>query len=688
MNPEQINQPAKEKGLESLVDRFEQHKQSFYILGSSYLNNQQQMEELFYRSILKVYKEWPRVKQETSFQTWVTTIFITISRELSSDKSLLDSEESEPRQGIFKALDHLEENEKDAILLTFVNGISKEEVAQTLQVTVKKMKEFLFSGIQTLRKEMGFGATFYGCKEYQKDYIDYLQGSMDRSDKIDLEVHIYHCQNCQEDLATFQEVMLTMVNLTEKLGDLHVPSGFMEKVKVRLAEDEKRKQQKLKKRKRMGLIFASVFAFVMGIGFFTGAFTNLYYTWTEEDLELRAFLQNDLGERLDLVAESNGVKIKIKSAIADDIQTLIFYEIEDIEENNQYIMNFQDGVFVENDYEIMSNVGTPMYYPPDFESDVNKKEKNLFKGKMSLPPIKSETQAIKLKINRLQKLIVNPSEQNGIRGYENPEYEKGVWNFEIPVTKKPSTEYVLDGHTEIEGVPVRFEKLTLAPTATILQYGISTKQTMKRIDVNFDNLEVNNKKLKAERHGRFFVDSQKDMNWYTFGIHFDPLFGEKIKVLNVQFESVHLTVEDLKTIELDASREYPQTFEYAGSTISIDKVEIGQPTTVVISNHEIENREYEMLQFTVIGEDENGLETGSMGMDSEGVLIDKNGTKFDMNEIPFAYEKIENPRYYITEQSMKLHSNNPEEKVIPKRLELYGYNTTKYLNDVVKISLK
>jgi RNA polymerase sigma factor (sigma-70 family) len=692
MNPEKINtisiQLVKEKGLESVVDWFDQNKQSFYILGCSYLSNQQQMEELFYSSIIKVHKEWPRVKQETSFETWVTSIFITICRELSSDKSLLESEGSEPKQGIFKALDQLKENEKDAIVLTYVKGISQEEAAEILQVSVGKMKEFLFSGIQILRKELGYGATFHGCKEYQKDYIDYLEGSMDRSAKIDLEVHIYHCQNCQEDLATFQEVMLTMINLTEKLGDLHVPTGFMEKVKARLAVDEKRKQQKVKKRKRLGLIFAGVFAFVVGIGFFTGAFTNLYYTWTEEDLELRAFLQKDLGERLDLVAETNGVKIKIKSAIADDIQTLIFYEIEDTEEDNQYMMNFQDGVFVENDHEIMSNVGTPMYYPPDFESDVNKKEKNVFKGKMSLPPIKTETQTIKLKINRLQKMILNPSDPNDIRGYENPEYETGVWNFEIPVTKKTSTEFALDEQTEIEGVPVRFEKLTIAPTATILQYGISTKQTMKRIDVNFDNLEVNNKKLKAERHGRFFIDSQKDMNWYTFGIHFDPIFGEKIKEVNVQFESVHLTVDDLKTIELDASREYPQTFEYAGSTISIDKVEIGQPTTVVISNHEIENREYEMLQFNVIGADENGQETGSMGMDSEGVLIDKNGTKYDMNEIPFAYEKIENPRYFITVQSMKLHSNNPEEKVIPKRLELYGYNTTKYLNDVVKISLE
>ena len=43
------------------------------------------------------------------------------------------------------------------------------------------------------------------------------------------------------------------------------------------------------------------------------------------------------------------------------------------------------------------------------------------------------------------------------------------------------------------------------------------------------------------------------MNWSTFQTHFDPLFGEKPKEVNVQFKSVYLTIEDQKTIELDAS---------------------------------------------------------------------------------------------------------------------------------------
>ena len=675
------------KGVESLFDWFDQHKRTFYTLGWSYLGNQQQMEELFYRSILKVHKELPRFKSETSFETWVTSIFIHICRELCNEKSLQVSEESEPRQDIFKALDQLKEYEREAMVLTYVKGLSHEEAAYLLQVSVEKMKELLFSGIQSLRKEMGYGSSFNGCKEYHKDYIDYLERNLDRSKKIDLEIHIYHCQDCQDDLAAFQDVMLTMLNLTEGIENFHVPADLMGNVKARLAEKEEHRQQKNKKRLRMGIGLASFFALLIGIEVFTGTFTSLYYTWTEKDQELRPFLQQDLGERLNLEAENDGVKIKIRSAIADDIQTLVFYEIEDTNEENQYMMNYDDGVFVENELEIMNTEGHSRYYPPDLKSDDNNKEKNVYQGKISLLPLKTENGTIKLKITKLLKLIRDSSDRNDISANENLGYETGEWNFEIPVTKQPSVEYALNEQTEVEGIPVRFDKLTIAPTATILQYGINNEKPEKIIDVlNFDNLEVNNKIVKTDMYGSVFLDTQQDMNWTTFQTNFDPLFGEKPKEVNVKLGSINLTFEDPKTIELDATKQYPQTFEYAGSTISIDKLEVGQPSIIVISDHEIKNRAYEALNFNIVGEDENELV--SMEMNTEGVLVDKNGIEYDTNKMPVPFEEIERPRYFVTVQNMKVDGNGSGEKVIPKRLQIFGYSATKYLDDVLKVSLK
>lgn len=667
----------KEKDVESIFDWFEQNQRLFYTLGRCYLRHRQQLEEVFYQSIIKVHKELPRFNGETSLDMWITSIFIHICREFSDNSSLQVSEEGEASQDLFRALDQLKEDEKEAVVLTYVKGIPQKEVAHLLQVSVEKVKELLFSGIQSLRKEMGFGSSFNGCKEYHKYYIDYLERNLDRPKKIDFEMHLYHCQNCQEDLGTFQEVM---VSLAGKIEDFHMPAGFMENVKDRLKAKEKQRQKKSKKRKKMGLVFASVCALLIAIEVFTGSFTNLYYTWTEEDEQLRTFLQQGLGKRLNLEAESNGVKIKIKSVIADDIQTLVFYEIEDTDKDNQYIMSYNGGAFVENEYEIMNHKIFPRYSPPDLTSDLNNKKKNVYQGKISLLPLIKDEETIKLNITTLQRLSRDASDQNNITGAEP---ETGEWNFEIPVTKQPLIEYELDQETEVEGMPIRFDKLTIAPTETILDVSIHDKLEQKWIEfLNLDHITINNKMLETDPYGgRLSYD-----NGLTFQTSFAPIFGEEPKDINVQFQSVKLTVEDHKTIELDDTKEYPQTFEYAGSTISIDKVEVGGPTEVVISNHEIENREYERIQFHIL--DEDGEEISSMEMNSEGVLVDINGIEYDMNKNPVPYEEIDQPRYFFTVQTIQLYGNRADKNVIPKSLEIYEYSTTKYLDKNVKISLE
>lgn len=668
--------------LKSIVDWFDHNKESFYILGWSYLKNQEQIEELFYRVILKVHKELPRLKRETSFNIWLTSVFIHMCRELSADSSLKASVENEQRQDVFKALDQLKECEKEAMVLTYVIGISMEESACILNVSIEEMKARLFSGIRSLREKSGYGSHFNGCKEKHRLYIDYLGRTLDRPVKIDFEEHIYHCQNCQEDLATFQEVMLTMLELTETVEDFHVPLDFMEKVKGRLAEKDKRRQLKIKKYKKRGLIFTGVFAVFMCLGIFTGWFSYLYYSLTEEDQQLRQFLQHNLGERLNLEAESDGVKITIKSVIADDIQTLIFYEIEDMNEDNQYMMNYYDGVKVENENKIMNLGSHPKYYPPD----QNNEEKNVYQGKISLLPLVTDSETIKLKITRLQKLNDDPSNPDQFGGNGEMEYGRGEWNFEIPVTKSPSIEYSLDKEIEMEGIAVRIKKLTIAPTATILHYGIKNLQPEKRIEfVNFDSIEVNKKKIEIDQYRGSYPDLQLDRGWSSFQTHFDPLFKEKPKEVKVKFGSISLWIDDYKTIDLDDSKKYPQSFEYAGSTISIDKVETGGQSKLVLSDNNIKNRQYESFHFRFIGED--GTEESTMGMNinSETVIVDKSGKEYDLNDLSVPFEQLEWPRFFTTVHNIELYNNSTGEKVIPKRLEIFGYNTTKYVDDVVEV---
>ncbi|MGG0718171.1 DUF4179 domain-containing protein [Robertmurraya massiliosenegalensis] len=664
-----------ELGPESIVDWFEQHKQSFYSLGRFYLSTQQQLEELFYQSILKVQKGLSRMKKERSFETWATSIFIHTCWEISDDQNV--TEEGERNPEINQALNRLKKFEKEAIILTYVNGSSKEDVGNLLQVPVEKINAYLFNGIQSLKKEMGYEAS-NGCKEYYPYYIDYLERTLERPKKIDLEKHVYHCQDCQKDLATFQDMMFMMKNITERLEDFHVPLDFMGNIKKKLAELENQKQIRNKKRKKIVFIMAGVFSFLLALGVFTGMFKNLYYTWTEDDVQLRAFLQEDLGERLDLVAENEGIKITIKSAISDDYQTLVFYEIEDMNEDNQYMLDSYNGVFLRTENASMNRGTNLSYNPPDLESDLNKEKKNVYHGKVSLDPISKDSGDVKLIITQVQKLVQNSD-------FMGMESKSGDWKFEFSITKHPSVEYALDEEIEVEGVPLRFEKLTLAPTTTILKYGLNTRSLEQRLNaLTFDALEVNGEKMKADVYGSAYYGGVHGMGWDILEAYFDPLIGENLKELSVQLGLMQLWNEEQKVIELDASEEYPQTFEYAGSTISIDKVEIGHPTEVIISNHDIENREYDSFDFNILTNDEN--EFPAMEIDSEGVIIDKNGKQYDMNDPSLRYDEIEQPRFLQTEQTYRLRSQtNVGESVIPTKLEIYGYQTMKYLNEWVEI---
>lgn len=660
------------KDIESIVNWFEQHQRSLYAIGWSYLGNQRKIEELFYLAILQVHKELPRFKSSTSFEIWVLSIFIHICRELSLNKSLQASEESDSHQKIFHEFQKLIEKEREVLGLTYIRGLSKDEKAQLLQVSSEQVKELLLSGLQSLRNGMGYGEHYHGCNEYQKLYVDYLERNLERPAKIDFEMHIYHCQDCQEDLAALQEVM---VGFTEAIEKFRVPDGFIGNIKERVAQRERHIQQKNNKRKRNGIIAASIFVLAIFAGIFSGVFSKLYYTWTEENQELRAFLQEDVGERLNLEAESGGVKIKIKSAIADDIQTLIFYEIEDANENNQYMINFDDGVFIEGESEIMMANTYPRFYLPDTESEINNKEKNVYHGKFSLRPLKKESDTIKLNINKVMKLVRDPSDS-----YVNMEPENGEWDFDIPVKKQPSVEYALDEEIEIEGVPVQLDKLILAPTATILQYGFKNEQQEKRIDImNFKDMEISNKLVEADLYGSSYVHGQPDLKWSKLQAHFEPLFEKETKEVKIHFDSVNLSIDDQKSFKLDAGGKYPQSIEYAGSTISIDKVEIGQPTTVIFSNHDIKNRMYESLHFMIVTEEGND---SSMEMDQEGIFVDRNGKEYDMKNItPNLYEEMEQPRHFITVQKTKILGDN----VIPKSLDFFGYSTTKYLEEEVQV---
>ncbi|MDX8342369.1 DUF4179 domain-containing protein [Rossellomorea sp. YZS02] len=664
-----------DRELETTLARVEGEKHSLYALGRVYLQHQQEIEDVFYRTIIRLLKESKKRKKNHS----TTSIFIEECLEMTADAS--STKDDQP----FHIFQQLKGADRDAVALVYVKGCSKEEAANILDITVDEVESRLFSGIRKLRGIMGFGTGFSGCANYQKDYLDYLGKSMERPDKVEFEIHIYHCPECQEDLASFQEVTLALTGLAE--GE-HAPGVLMERVRSRLKEREERSQKRKKKRKSILLSFAGVFFLLIMTGFVTGGFARLYYSYTEENEQLRTYLQEGIGERLNLEAESDGVKITIKSVVADDVQTLVFYEVENEKKDERYMMNAYEGIYIENERDVLDMDSNTQYYsPPIDQNDIHNDEENVYRGTMSLMPVSIDKGTIKLNVARLMQVPSEPEE--GMAGRMELRFAEGDWSFEIPFEKQSSRVHQLDQVVEVGGIPVRLDQLTIAPTTTVLQYSIQNGRKKERIDrINFDSISVDGEKKKADIFGaNMYVESYEQQEWNSFTSSFDTLYFENPGEVTVHFDSIHLTVDDRKTIELGSVNELPQTFQYQGNTVTIDKIQVGNPAHVELTHDINKERTYENIQYGFSNFNERADDNISVGISGgDGMLMDKEGNFHKPEE--FVFDQEEQPRYFDTEQTIEFYNQASDEDIVPKQLVIEGYSTTKYVDDSANVDLE
>ena len=671
-----------EDSLNAVLNWFENRKSSYYTLGRTYFNNQD-IQEIFYETIMKVHEEIQHVKEDIQFESRVTGIFLNECRARLSH-SIREQGNEEAAGEIVPGFSKLAAKYKEALAVTYLKGLPFEEGSQVLQITTRELISRLADGIEELSRDLNYREPSGSCAEYQEKFIEYLGKSLGRREKIELEIHIYQCDGCREVLSVFQDVILLLERTTEQVP---VPRAFMDKVYEKVAETERLKREKRKKRSRIGLAAVGLFTFMICTGFVTGGFSSLYYSWIgwteQEEKEIVQFYKDGISEPLNLEQESNGVKVRIKTAVADDVQTLIYYEIEDMNEDNQYFINYHEGARVENEYEIFEEDARPVFRHP-FEEETDD-EGNIFRGTLSLAPVKSDSGTVDLRLMRLQQAMKESADRSNFKYYEELEFVEGEWNFDIPVTKHSSTVYDLNLETEVEGVPFRIDKLTLAPTATLLEYSFHRMKGEQSIEhISMSGLESKNKTAEVDHFYGEYIDSYGE--WSSFQSMFDTLYFDEPDKVNLVLDSINIFVEDNKTIEINQENNFPQVFTYLGNELSIDSFETGNPTKVHITDKYTQNREYERLHLDLTSE--NQLESYSMGSGGEGVLVDREGNQYDPEDYYSTLDSIgRQPRYFQTTHDIELYRDASDDPIIPKYLLIRGYSTTKYAEDKIGIQL-
>jgi len=654
--------------MDSIIAWFEQRKISLYKLASVYTRKTEDIQEIFYNVMVKVQAEIHKNKKLASFENWVISLFI---KECKLRNTLVSVE------GI---LEKLGEINKDALALTYVLGLTRDQVADILEIPVETVGAHLHKGIQILS----------GVEEghNQEKYIDYLGQTLDRPSKIEFEIHLHSCRICQSHLAAFQA---TIHSLIDEADAIEVPAKFFDDVKTRIIEIEEFKKKKKQKRTKINIGIASSLVLLLLIGYVTNGFAYMYYSWLDwrdqEDEQLLAYLKSGLAEPLNLIKENNGIKVTIKSAIADDFQTLIYYEVENLENSEQYGINIWNGVFVEEEMNTFDQQAVPINHLP---VQALESEGDVFKGILSLLPVSSETKTIKLNLSKLQKMEKDAENFEWMDFYGEGSFFPGEWNFEIPVKKQESFEHVVHKKFKVDGFPIEIEKLIIAPTITLLQYRFEQAIGDKHInELFFEGIQTKKKKAKPAMFGWSAPIQGGGGQYNTFQSPFDSLYFEKPREVSLQLSSLYYTKNDDYKVEIDMNKPFPQTFDYQGSNISIDKVELGLPTKIEITVEMKEGRKFESLHFDVLGR--NNTSAMSIGtMDSDGVFVDRSGKIYKRDEYVqngYMYGE-EQPRHFQTKVLLEVYGEGYTEEIIPGWLQIHGYWGTTYLDEEVNINLK
>lgn len=159
----QLAQKGDRQAVESLLRHY---RQPIFALAFTFLKDHQLAEEAAQEAFLRIFSRLPSLKKPARFKSWALTITANLCRDQLKRKRpqqlpldcapepASEPTESGPSERIVAALDSLNPNLRQAVLLRDVEGFSYQEVAEIQQTAVGTVKSRIFEARRKLRKWM------------------------------------------------------------------------------------------------------------------------------------------------------------------------------------------------------------------------------------------------------------------------------------------------------------------------------------------------------------------------------------------------------------------------------------------------------------------------------------------------------------------------------------------------------
>lgn len=510
------------------------------------------------------------------------------------------------------------------------------------------------------------------CEDIRLSFIDYLDGHLDDEEMSKLNEHLESCEECKEELKELKKVLKDIDINREQID---VPEEFMDSVRKRALEINLHKQKKNVRPFRTLLIAAVILTLSAATVFAAREPIMELIKLINPESRVNSIVNKGIGERLNIASTDKDIKITITEVVADDIQTLISYKIEDLKSSKEYRASYTDGIDIKERWGEVGKDTTDKMYTSLFNSDG--------KGTLTLYPIDTESKTINLAFTKLET--------------KYGEIIAGNWDFQIPIKKYVGKTYNINGVIKVENYTIEFNKITVSPTLTKLSFNCRNggKQNEKVIGLEDLRIVANGKEYKPYNFGHGNWDPYSTIGSGSNEMTFETMYFDNPKEIEVRLSRISTmnTEEKPKEFIINLNETKPQEFEYLGTKLYVDNLKVGKDITFDL-NQSVYNKDYAMLHTDILPYEGHGPERyfSTWGNFTEAYYVDKNNTKYDYYDELSRWEEIreKKPSIYIAKTSYTLKPSEgldvSKEKFI--KLCITGYSKTVFVNNKIKMKLE
>lgn len=510
------------------------------------------------------------------------------------------------------------------------------------------------------------------CENIKEYFIDYIDGNLSEEEKQKVETHLESCKECSQELLALRSLVNDMNSDNE---DIKIPLDFMDNLTARVNKTNFNKKKKIKPLRTI-LIAAVILTLSVATVFAAKEPILELFKLINPQPRINTLVDKGVGNRLNISKTDKDIKITITEVLADDIQTLISYKIEDLKSGKYYSVPYADGISIDERWGETADYSNMEMYTSQFNFED--------KGTLKLFAIDTEEKNIHLTFNKLA------TSNEG-----NLETIEGKWDFEIPIKKYSGKSYDLNSTIKIDNYTIDFTKITISPTLTTLYFKCMG-----------GNLQVNSitQRIRALEDLRIIANGKQyktyDFNYDTIGygnneMTFESMYFDNPKDIEIKINRIITETKEDKDkefiISLDSN--VPQEFEYLGTKIIIDNFKIGTDITFDLKQS-FDYTKYINISYTFQPQEGHSAEKyfKSGGSYNEVYYVDKDNNKYQYYDALLNWDKIrdKDPLFYIAKTNWKLQpdGNFDIKKEKSMKMIIDGYMETKFVDASVKIKLK